>query len=98
MILSNNPIKSGLILNLSFVSGCKGKVTAAMVSEATCIACNVKRILKEVTPVARGYVMQSLECPECSELFRIVVRHRRSHASYRAAFVDSDDFRDSIKR
>jgi DNA-directed RNA polymerase subunit RPC12/RpoP len=68
-------------------------VTAALVSEATCIACNVKRIVKGVTSVARGYVMQSLECPQCSELFRIVVRHRRSHASYRAAFVDSVDFR-----
>jgi len=69
-----------------------------MVSDATCIACNVKRIVKGVTPVARGYVMQSLECPRCSNLFEIVVRHRRSHASYRAAFVDSDDFPDNIKR
>ena len=42
--------------------------------------------------------MQSLECPQCSNLFEIVVRHRRSHASYRAAFVDSDDFPDNIKR
>jgi arsenate reductase-like glutaredoxin family protein len=32
----------------------KGKVTAAMVSEARCIACNVKRIVKGVTPVVRG--------------------------------------------
>jgi DNA-directed RNA polymerase subunit RPC12/RpoP len=63
-----------------------------MVSEARCIACNVKRIVKGVTPVARGYVMQSLECPRCSNLFEIVVRYRRSHASYRAAFVDSVDF------
>jgi DNA-directed RNA polymerase subunit RPC12/RpoP len=67
-----------------------------MVSEATCIACDVKRIVKGVTPVARGYVMQSLECPQCSDLFRIVVRHRRSHASYRAAFVDRGEVRDTI--
>jgi DNA-directed RNA polymerase subunit RPC12/RpoP len=64
-----------------------------MDSEARCIACNVKRIVKGVTPVVRGYAVQSLECPQCSNLFRIVVRHRRSHASYRAAFVDSDDVR-----
>jgi DNA-directed RNA polymerase subunit RPC12/RpoP len=74
------------------------EVTAAVVSEATCIACNVKRIVKGVTPVARGYVMQSLECPKCSDLYRIVVRRRRSHASYRAAFVDSDNFRDNVNR
>src|SRR5712672_2582195 len=78
---------------------CEGKVTAAMVSEATCIACNVKRVVKGVTPVARGYELRSLECPQCKDLFRIVVRHRRSHASYRAgAFVDSDDFPDNTKR
>jgi len=74
---------------------CKGTVTAAMVSEARCIACNVKRIVKGVTPVARGCVMQSLECPQCSDLFEIVVRRKRSHASYRATFVDSGDVRDN---
>jgi transcription elongation factor Elf1 len=66
-----------------------------MDAEFECIACNVKRIVIAVTPVARGYVMRSLECPQCSDLFRIVVRHRRSHASYRAAFVDSGDVRDN---
>jgi DNA-directed RNA polymerase subunit RPC12/RpoP len=73
-------------------------MTAAVVSEARCIACKVKRIVKGVTPVARGYVMQSLECPKCSDLYRIVVRRRRSHASYRVAFVDSVDFRENIRR
>jgi DNA-directed RNA polymerase subunit RPC12/RpoP len=64
----------------------KGK---AMDSGPKCSACNVKRIVIGISPVARGYVMQSLECPQCSDLFRIVVRHRRSHASYRAAFVEA---------
>jgi transcription elongation factor Elf1 len=68
-----------------------------MASEATCIACKAKRVVKGVTPVAKGYVMQSLECPKCSDLYRIVVRRGRSHAGYRAAFVDSTDHQDNIK-
>ena len=34
-----------------------------MDAEFDCIACNVKRIVIGVTPVARGYEMRSLECP-----------------------------------
>jgi hypothetical protein len=45
----------------------------------------------------QGYVMQSLECPKCSDLYRIVIRRGRSHAGYRAAFVDSTDHQDNIK-
>jgi len=40
--------------------------------------------------------MRFLECPQCSNLFKIVIRRRRSHASYRAAFVDSGDARNNI--
>ena len=69
-----------------------------MDAEFDCIACNVKRIVIGVTPVARGYEMRCLECPKCSDLFRMVVRRRRSHASYRAAFVECDDVRDNINR
>jgi transcription elongation factor Elf1 len=50
-------------------------------AEYECIVCNVKRIVIEVMPVARGYEMRSLECPQCSSVFKIVVRRRRSHAS-----------------
>src|ERR1700730_12026544 len=49
----------------------------AMNAELECIACNVKRVVIQVTLVARGYEMRSLECPECSNLLRLVVRHRR---------------------
>jgi hypothetical protein len=59
------------------------ELTAAMVSEATCIACNVKRIVVAVTPVARGHEMRSLECPQCSNLLMLVVRHRRPHRGAR---------------
>ena len=34
-----------------------------MDAELECIACNVKRIVIGVMPVARGYEMRSLECP-----------------------------------
>jgi hypothetical protein len=44
--------------------------------EPECIACNVKRIVTAVTPVAAGYEMLSLECPECSNLLMLVVPHR----------------------
>jgi transcription elongation factor Elf1 len=67
-------------------------------AEFKCIVCNVKRIVIEVMPVARGYEMRSLECSQCSNLFEIVVPRRRSHASYRAALVDSGDVRDNIIR
>jgi len=53
---------------------------AAMDAEFECIACNVKRIAIGVTLVARGYEMRSLECPQCSNLFRIVVRQRRPNS------------------
>ena len=49
-------------------------------AESECIACNVKRIVIAVTPVARGYEMRSLECPQCSNLFRIIVRQRRRNS------------------
>jgi hypothetical protein len=48
-----------------------------MDAESECIACNVKRIIIGITLVARGYEMRSLECPQCNNLFRIVVRQRR---------------------
>jgi DNA-directed RNA polymerase subunit RPC12/RpoP len=48
-----------------------------MNAESECSACHVKRIVIGVTLVARGYEMRSLECPQCSNLFRFVVRHRR---------------------
>jgi DNA-directed RNA polymerase subunit RPC12/RpoP len=51
-----------------------------MDAEFDCIACNVKRIVIGVTPVARGYEMRSLECPQCSNLYRLVLRHRRPHS------------------
>jgi hypothetical protein len=35
----------------------------AMNAELECIACNVKRVVIQVTLVARGYEMRSLECP-----------------------------------
>jgi hypothetical protein len=44
--------------------------------ESECIACNVKRIVTAVTPVATGYEMLSLECPQCSNLLMLVVPHR----------------------
>jgi hypothetical protein len=50
-----------------------------MDAESECIACNVKRIVIAVTPVARGYEMRSLECPQCSNLLRLVVQHRRPY-------------------
>jgi transcription elongation factor Elf1 len=50
-----------------------------MDAEFECITCNVKRIVIGVTPVARGYEMRSLECPQCSNLLRLVVRHRRPY-------------------
>jgi len=53
---------------------------AAMDAEFECIACNVKRIAIGVTLVARGYEMRSFECPQCSNLFRIVVRQRRPNS------------------
>jgi transcription elongation factor Elf1 len=73
-------------------------VARAKDAEFECIVCKVKRIVIELTPVARGYEMRSLECPQCRNLFEIVVPRRRSHASYRAAFVDSGDVRDNINR
>jgi hypothetical protein len=60
-------------------------------AEPECIACNVKRIVIGVTPVARGYEMRSLACPQCSNLLRLVVRHRRPHSKtlgYRLAEAD----------
>jgi len=51
-----------------------------MDAESECIACNVKRIVIGVTPVARGYEMRSFECPQCSNLHRLVVRHRRPNS------------------
>jgi len=54
----------------------------AMDAEFKCIVCNVKRIVIEVMPVARGYEMQSLECPKCSNLLRLVVRQRRPHSRF----------------
>ena len=45
-------------------------------AESECIACNVKRIVRAVTPVATGYEMLSLECPQCSNLLMLVVPHR----------------------
>jgi hypothetical protein len=41
-------------------------------AESECIACNVKRIVIAVTPVATGYEMLSLECPQCSNLLTLV--------------------------
>ena len=52
----------------------------AMNAELECIACNVKRVVIQVTLVARGYEMRSLECPQCSNLLRLVVRHRRLYS------------------
>jgi hypothetical protein len=51
-----------------------------MPAEPECIACNVPRTLIQVTPVARGYEMRSLECPQCSNVFRLVLRHPRPRA------------------
>jgi hypothetical protein len=48
-------------------------------AESECIACNVKRIVIAITPVAAGYEMLSLECPQCSNLLMLVVPHRRPH-------------------
>jgi len=47
-------------------------------AEFECIACNVKRIVIGITPVARGYEMRSLECPQCSNLLRLVLRSPRA--------------------
>ena len=55
----------------------------AMDAEFECIVCNVKRIVIEVMPVARGYEMRSLECPQCSNLFEIVVRQPRPNSRVR---------------
>jgi hypothetical protein len=56
-----------------------------MDAEFDCIACNVKRIVIEVTPIARGYEMRSLECPRCSNsiglFFGTVARTPKSLAS-----------------
>jgi transcription elongation factor Elf1 len=46
-----------------------------MDAEFECIACNVKRIVIAVTPVAKGYEMRSLECPQCSNLLRLVLQN-----------------------
>ena len=51
-----------------------------MDAEFECIACNVKRIVIGITPVARGYEMRSLECPQCGNLLRLVLRSPRSYA------------------
>jgi len=50
-----------------------------MAAESECIVCSVKRIVIRVERVARGYEMRSLECPQCSSLLRLVVRHRRPY-------------------
>ena len=43
-----------------------------MDAESECSNCNVARILKAVTPVARRCRMRSFECPKCRSVFRIV--------------------------
>ena len=45
-------------------------------SEHTCSSCQVERVVREVTPVIRGYVKKTLECPKCKSVLRLVVRHR----------------------
>ena len=49
-------------------------------AESGCIACNVKRMVIAVTPVATGYEMLSLECPQCSNLLMLVVPNRGARA------------------
>jgi hypothetical protein len=63
-----------------------------MDAEFDCIACNVKRIVIGITPVARGYEMRSLECPQCSNLLRLVLRSTRSSVKTlgRRRFRNSD--------
>jgi hypothetical protein len=41
-------------------------------AESECSNCNVARILKTVTPVARRCGMPSFECPKCRSVLRIV--------------------------
>ena len=43
-----------------------------MNAESECSNCNVARILKTVTPVARRCRMRSFECPKCRSVLRIV--------------------------
>ena len=50
-----------------------------MDAEFECIACNVKRIIIGVSPVARGYERRSLECRQCNNLLGFVIWHRRPH-------------------
>jgi transcription elongation factor Elf1 len=61
-----------------------------MDAEFECIACNVKRIIIAVTPVAKGYEMRCLECPQCSNLLRLVLRHPRSYSKTLGRRLTSD--------
>jgi hypothetical protein len=52
-----------------------------MDTELKCVACDVIRAVIQVTPVARGYEMRSLECPQCGSLFKLVLRNPRRRAT-----------------
>ena len=70
-----------LILALNSWPQIQLKESRAMDAEFDCIACNVKRIVIGVTPVARGYEMRSLACsPNVATSHRLVLRHRRRYS------------------
>jgi transcription initiation factor IIE alpha subunit len=47
-------------------------------AESECSNCNVARIFKTVTPLARKCQMRSFECPKCGSVLKIVAFGRRS--------------------
>ena len=48
-----------------------------MSDASICGSCNVERKPIRVTPVARGYELRVLKCPECTSILRLVIRHPR---------------------
>ena len=48
-------------------------------SEHECGSCQVERSVIAVTPVITGYAMKALECPNCKNVLKLVVRYRFPH-------------------
>jgi len=57
--------------------------TCPMDGEAKCFSCNSERIVRDTTPLARGYVLRLYVCPSCKSTLRIV--GRSAPRCYRAA-------------
>jgi hypothetical protein len=47
-----------------------------IMSGHTCGSCHVERVVSEERPVVSGYVMRALECPNCKNVLKLVVRDR----------------------